>query len=476
MRNLPLLVSTFIFALLIGVLSTRFAVFPSTTILQGLKSGMALTSAVLPATWHKQPRFRRISDKQASDIVGNRWQSGPAADQFDPKGTLVTGGLWQFMEHCPDYGCIAVAYNPDKSVAQAWPYRPFAIFDQRNLKVNRELEAFLFSPMYNANPVGAKRAKDGSLIITFHMHGGVFPFGLAIAKLGPDGTPIWSRLDYSHHWLTLVEQPDGDHMIYTPALDVGDGSISFTTGQGFATQNTVLHCETAKPYWDTISVLDSDGAQLAYIKLTEQMVASNWRTILKRTVDNCDPTHLNYVDVVRAENISSDAPAGPLHPGDMLVSMRNISAIGLIDGKTHELKQVYGGNFSRQHSVHHLKDQKILIFDNQGGDEFTDGSRVIEIDLATGKDRRIFPHATTPAPDDRFFTDVAGHISISADRTRLLATATRQSRAYDIDLATGALIATYDHLHDVRDKADHFPDAATDKGAAFELMAVEFID
>ncbi len=41
-------------------------------------------------------------------------------------------------------------------------------------------------------------------------------------------------------------------------------------------------------------------------------------------------------------------------------------------------------------------------------------------------------------------------------------------------VVTGALVATYDDLHNVSEKADLFPEAGQSKAAAFELMALEF--
>ena len=161
------------------------------------------------------------------------------------------------------------------------------------------------------------------------------------------------------------------------------------------------------------------------------------------TTDFCDPLHLNYID-----EIGLEAAAG-LAPGDLVVSLRNISRFAILDRETFKIKRVVSGGFLQQHSVQHLYGAKFLVFDNRGGDLQGPASRIIEVDLGTGVERRVFPNANTPELYAQVYSDTAGHLDVSPDGTRVLASFSRAGRVFEIEISTGRLLSVYDNVHNL---------------------------
>ena len=135
--------------------------------------------------------------------------------------------------------------------------------------------------------------------------------------------------------------------------------------------------------------------------------------------------------------------------GDLVLSFRNLSRFAIFDPKKKVIKRLIAGGFVQQHSVHHLSGSKFLLFDNRGGDAMGLGSRIVEVDIAGETERRIFPNARTPRAFAEVFSDRAGHLDISPDRKRVLASFTHAGRSFEIEIESGRLIAVYDSLHDI---------------------------
>jgi hypothetical protein len=73
---------------------------------------------------------------------------------------------------------------------------------------------------------------------------------------------------------------------------------------------------------------------------------------------------------------------------------------------------------------------------------------LLRIDPESGKEQTIFPRHDTPSALP-FFSQVKGNINISADGSRALVAVTEQGRAYEIRLKDGALLTSFDNLHDM---------------------------
>src|SRR5690606_7616654 len=91
--------------------------------------------------------------------------------------------------------------------------------------------------------------------------------------------------------------------------------------------------------------------------------------------------HTNSVHVITEEE-ARVFPFG--EAGQLLVSFREPSAIGVIDPEEEELVWAVKGYWSGQHDPHILADGRILMFDNKGNFARPEGrSRALEFDPRT---------------------------------------------------------------------------------------------
>jgi hypothetical protein len=154
-----------------------------------------------------------------------------------------------------------------------------------------------------------------------------------------------------------------------------------------------------------------------------------------------DPTHLNDVRVVgRVLAETSDR----LNPGDVLVSLRSLNAVGILDADTRRFKWTSAGTTLRQHSPRFFGDG-ILVFDNLGGPQPTGGSRLVRIDLDTGVPETVFPRPSQSLPG-RFFSETAGHLDLDEAGRRALVAITNAGVVWEIDLERGEVLWEYGYL------------------------------
>lgn len=108
-----------------------------------------------------------------------------------------------------------------------------------------------------------------------------------------------------------------------------------------------------------------------------------------------DVLHTNHVEVFDGRLADRD----PIYAeGNILISMRNINAIAILDGKSAEVLWIWGPtNVTFQHQPTLLDNGHILLFDNG-----TTRSRIIEIDP--------LPHRITweYSPKSGFFSKTQG--------------------------------------------------------------------
>jgi hypothetical protein len=143
------------------------------------------------------------------------------------------------------------------------------------------------------------------------------------------------------------------------------------------------------------------------------------------------------------------ARIGNARPEDLLVSLHNISALIVVGRTDHRIKRLYRGTFLFQHSAQPTRGGQIILFDNLGASDEDGATRVLQFDPGSGTERTIFPTSATPQ-DALFFSRVKGNIDLSRDGTRALVAATEIGRAYEIRLSDGAILTSFDNLHDVR--------------------------
>ena len=456
-----MLMALFVTAFLDGIYATENEIFPYPQVRDAVRTFKALLATrqdERPAYFSQRVEAAAVP---AAGAPAARWTDLDGAAPRLP--VIVNGGLHQFLDLCPDPGCLAVAFDR-RRVTAVWPYRPDDIFAADITADAYPHELLGFKPRRDVYPVGVQRYPNGDLLVNFQAQGEIFPFGMGIARIRADGSPRWTRFDYSHHWSKL----GADGIAHVPGNRIGESDLSFSQGVQPSPVTHLLDCKTNRPQLDTVQRVDGDGRLLDEIELVPVLVQSNWSGLLPETTDPCDPLHLNYIDIV-----GEDADAG-LVAGDLVLSLRNLSRFIILDPSTRKIRRVVSGSFVQQHSVHHLSGPRFLLFDNRGGDHFGPASRILELDLATGRERRVFPSSQTPDEYARLFSDTAGYLDISLDRKRVLASFSHAGRAFEIDIASGRLLAVYDNLHDVSSVSD-VPEHERRFAGRFPILGMSYL-
>lgn len=385
-----------------------------------------------------------LADVSADSIEARRIRMVAPGGLRDP--VVAEGGWWQFDEHCPE-GCLAVEYGGPVESVRATPFRPdlldaARIADSPREKTfgansNDEIETFYMTAYPN-----------GDLLAVFFYPDFHFPSFAGVARVKRGGEPIWHRRDYSHHEPHVAA---GD-TAWVPGAELEE-DVRLPGDLG------VWSCERHPTYVDVVNVLDADGALVEQVSLVAAFAQSPWASVLL-TADPCDPFHLNSVSLVRDDVSGLDG----VRPGDVVLSMRHLSAVAILDGRTHALKRYVTGTFGAQHSVKHLRGSEFVMFDNNGGHgRRRDGaryaySRVLVVDFATGEETVVFPKSDSERHRN-WITTARGRISISPDGERALASYTEQGRAVEVRIEDGEVLAEFDFLHDMRRSGLRPPDS-----------------
>ena len=265
-----------------------------------------------------------------------------------------------------------------------------------------------------------------------------FPFAGGIARLRPDGTPVWFRHDYSHHWPRLLSTGE----IAVPAMRIGPSKISFPLAGNI---NVDLACD-GKIERDIVRIIDTSGRMKQEISVFDAVQHSPWRGMLVEAPNQCVPLHLNYVTSVTSAMVRLFPDVAP---EDLLVSLRDLNALAIIGRRDHRLKHMFTGTFLRQHSAQPFgQSATTLIFDDHGGDWSGGPSRLLSFDLATQKERTLLPNAN--APGATMFSDTAGNISVSPDLSRVIVASSWDGKAYEIRISDGAVLTVFNNIHDLR--------------------------
>ena len=373
----------------------------------------------------------------------------------DPSGMadriVFPGGAGRFAELCPGHpGCIAVEYAGPAQVARAYPYRPDEIEQAAIVDLPYEfLEVFTLRN--DARVFAFDTYRNGDLLAVFHYRA-TFPYAGGVARIRPDGSPVWFRRDYSHH----EPHVSPDETAWVPALSVGQGPLRVDYDAPKQELDFELPC--GKPYVSLIRKIGPDGQVLEEIPFFEKLAASRYRFLLRSTSNPCDPIHVNSVHELGPD---ATGPSG-IGPGDLVASMRNLSAFVVLDRDRFDVKALVRGTFDEQHSVKHLTGSRFLVFDNSGvGAERDGSSRVLTIDLADGSETTVFPGPSTRTgfPADDLFTALTGLVSVSPDRQKLIATFARGWKALEIEIATGKVLTEFTGVHDLTPLGDLAGDA-----------------
>ena len=405
----------------------------------------------------------RIASREAS---AKRIEFIAADGLHDP--VLLGGGLGMFLEHCPPLphsalpgGCLAVEYSRAGEVSRATPFRPQAI-EAANI-VSEEDYPYEHPPGWvfakNALVYSVSPYPGGDLLAVFRVSH-AFPYGGGAARVAPDGHPRWFRKDYSHHLPHVID----DNLALVPGFRVERKNRALQVGQ----LKSALACMDEIWLVDTVRLIDGAGRLLEEIDILGALLESLYNGILFFQTEECDPTHLNFAHQLGADASGVEGIA----PGDIVASLRNLDAFGIIDRDTRRLKRLAQGSFIRQHAVRHFEKARFLLFDNLGTDGVHGPSRLLMVDLATGKETTLFPRDHTPARL-RWVTHFRGQLAVSPDRRRVLFNETLESRVLELDLSDGRVLNIFHQLHDLS-SVDAIPDPFRQRAWLFEYSTASY--
>ena len=463
-----------------GIFVVRYDLPLYSAISDGLKTLRTVQDTIAVVTIDDGKSTRRFADWRIEWGFWGRITS--EGDNTLTESVLWYGGRFQFMDLCPEWGCLAVEFGADKEVAHVYPFRPNVLEQAANAAAADEFPYQLaptFSFTRDVYPIGMSRYPNGDLLVVFHTENDTsFPFGAGAARIDRDGYPVWFRRDYSHHWPYIEE--DGSALI--PGHSIGSKSISFRI-EGTHNSAVNLNCDTGRPYRDTVNVIDGDGRLVESIDLMQAILDSPFAPILRNTSDAgsiephpCDPIHLNYI-----RRIGDDAEgAWGMSPGDLVVSMRNLSAFAILDGESRQIKRIVRGSFLYQHAVQHLEGSRFLMLDNMGSDGTYGPSRLLMVDLADGRETTIFPNERTQEYIRDLYTPEAGNIDISPDRRRAIVVFSGEGIAVEVRLSDGDALNVFRSIHDVSrfeqfSNFDEFPNDRMERLIWFHLYGVDYI-
>jgi outer membrane protein assembly factor BamB len=213
----------------------------------------------------------------------------------------------------------------------------------------------------------ARVMPNGDLLAIYEAAGDT-PWGYGMVKLDRNSNVIWRYLEPTHHDFDLAP----------------DGRI-FALTQEFTSEEIKGFTHLARPRLDDFLVtLSADGKELKKISLTHALAQSSYDDFLHATpaFSAEDPLHTNavqYIDRAKAKRLAVG------REGLVLVSFRDIGVLAIIDPGTGEVVWATRGPWLGQHDPRALDDGDILLFDNFGGFQKGNASRVLEFDPKTMK-------------------------------------------------------------------------------------------
>ncbi len=364
----------------------------------------------------------------------NAAEPTPQAKTLAPRAgdelILVTGGPYEMLDRCPTWGCMAWIADRSGKVLHTWEVNLDELW--------KDLKGFS-GDVNNLSlyPVGMALGADGSLVITFQGRD-TYPIQIGIARIDRAGRIVWKRFDNSSHWIAVGAKGQ----IYTPY------SVHVRDFQNLGGTGVQLACASGESNIDRIRVLSDQGAPLRELPVLENLVRAGYRGLLYGVRDGCDPLHLNSIDIATPK-IAARIPGAKA--GDLLISLREMNTVALLDGDTGAVKRAVTGRTAAQHGLRFLPDGTALGFDNMGGDRALGGSRVVRMDLVQGTAQTVFPRGGVESDSGLlpFFSQVAGHIDVSADGKRALVAVTHQGRVIELDVDSGRPLWAYENTHEI---------------------------
>jgi hypothetical protein len=209
------------------------------------------------------------------------------------------------------------------------------------------------------------------------------------------GDVVWRLPNLGHHSVGL--DPDGTLWVPGENYIPPDGEVDIPNA--------------TPPFHDwTITNLTLDGELLSSHSVAEILRDNDLESLLYLTSRDrgapqitYDPTHLNSVKAL-PEGVRSRL----FDPGDLAVSLRNISTLLVLDGETMKVKWHMTGPFFRQHDPIFLPGDRISLFDNRpvADDDGSTESQIMQVNART-KEATVVLGGDGPG-EEPFYSEIMG--------------------------------------------------------------------
>lgn len=270
------------------------------------------------------------------------------AGRVSPGSTLYTSG----------HQAAAYLVSADGEVLHEWK-RPFSrIWNEQAAVRDPQPDTHVYMRK-------ARLLENGDILAVYEGAGDT-PYGYGLVRLDRDSNVVWSYLQSVHHDFDIA--PDG--RIYVLTQEIVDNPLP-----------QLDHLKSPR-LDDFLVILSADGREERKIPLLRVVDESPYRHLLFviSSFALADALHTNGVRVITED----DSNFRPGKPGQVLVSFREPSAIGVVDVEEERLVWAARGYWSAQHDPQILENGNILLFDNRGNYNLPEGpSRVLEFDPVT---------------------------------------------------------------------------------------------
>lgn len=344
-------------------------------------AGMMVSANDLPPA----PQLRELGDTYAS-LVGadesEKWWTAPSQGG-EPVQTIlpdqVQPGLLLVSTAQPDEMRIQVM-DRDGNVVHSWS----PDFDEVWPEGYRD-----FPPrVATADHIfGLELLPDGSIVANFAQQ--------STFRMDVCGDVVWRLPNLGHHSVDLA--PDGTLWLpeenYVPAdgeVDIPNATPPF---HDWLITNRSLDGEKLRSY-SVAEILRDNG-------LGSLLYATSQEPGAPEITD--DPLHLNSVKV-----LPKGVQSRLFDPGDLVVSLRNISTLLVLDGDTMEVKWHRTGPFLRQHDPIFLPGDRISVFDNRpiASEDGSFESQIMEVNARTGETKVVL--GGDGPGDEPFYSEIQG--------------------------------------------------------------------
>lgn len=195
------------------------------------------------------------------------------------------------------------------------------------------------------------------------------PWGYGLIRIDRDSRLVWAYQGAAHHDVQVI--PDG--RVVTLTHDFTEADIPGLKG-------------LERPWLDDyLVVLDlKTGKQLNKLSLARAFLDSRFAEPLYQTPSYAigDPLHANSVHVLDDRQTAAFAPAKG-RPGQVLISLRNISTVALVDPQLGAVTWASTGPWLVQHDARVLANGNFTLFDNAANYREANISRVLEVNPST---------------------------------------------------------------------------------------------